>query len=190
MEQDIQQKLLLPIVELGSRRQNFLDAIREISNALTKDDWCIYLADEFSAQQETPKNEKNGREPKPTPRNIVEERNDESTAEVTHYQDIATMPLLSQMIVIGFTMISSNKRFEAILDLQNKLNACGLYQHVDWHVEQDGKDPVFLERWKAYLRQNASSFAGRYSDFTLALPLKQKNVVLPPPVELKRKKKK
>ena len=100
------------------------------------------------------------------------------------------MPLLSQMIVIGFTMISRNKRFEAILDLQNKLNACGLYQNVDWHVEQDSKDPVFLDRWKAYLRQYNSAFSGRYTDFTLALPLKQKNVILPPPVVQKRKKKK
>ncbi|MBR0459003.1 MAG: pilus assembly protein PilM [Victivallales bacterium] len=193
-----QQKLILPIVELGSRAKLFTRTIEEVSKALGKGDWCVYITDEFShvdygnIQKETERKPERPAGPasmfgglQPT-----EETTDPATG--SNNIDVATMPLLRTMIIGGFTPVPGNKRFESVLAIQNRLNACGLFQRVDWldeNTESSGREQQIMQPWSAYLRSQRFLF-GEHTDFKLKLPFQTTSVKPPPPEAVKKKKSK
>lgn len=127
------QKMLLPIVEYGWRPHRFVESMEKLCEAYPDGVWSVYLADEFSHRANAPAKEDKGKGvPVPsamtgsgamfgggTPTVV------DSKAAGPGYTNVNTMPLLTYMVLGGFTPVVGNKRFEAVLAIQKNLNEPG-----------------------------------------------------------------
>jgi len=126
------------------------------------------------------------------------------------FTNVSTMPLLTYMVLGGFTPIVENKRFEAVLAIQNNLNdpkAVGIsgtdgkapenyFTGVDWLDESSewtGRELEVIEPWAKFLQgfqvnTNPKRPAlDEYTQFFLKLPFAKKPITLPEPPPPKAK---
>ncbi|MBQ6474159.1 MAG: pilus assembly protein PilM [Victivallales bacterium] len=179
------QTMMLPIVEMGSRGQRFLQALEVVSAALEQGNWCVYMTDEFSHQdygvaREAPPSQKSV----PAPTSLFGEpySAQETAAATPAGIAVDSLPLLRTMFIGGFTPVPGNKRFEAVLGIQNRLNASGVFRNVDWldeNTEATGREQQVMQPWENYLRSQRFQF-GEHTVFKLKLPFASATVKLPP----------
>lgn len=194
------QKMILPIVEAGSRPQRFLQTLAELHQAMKTDDpeaqgWCIYIADEFSylaaagldkepAFKETPGNR---------PANLF--GNPAAAPAATpgppeeKIQPVHSIDLLQRMLAGGFSPVLPNRgKYDSTRGITERLNAGNLFAGVDWlsdwneaHAQQ-----VFAP-WQNYLRNlQSKNPAGNDVEFRMQLPFRVMPVRRPPPPVVSR----
>lgn len=207
------QKMLLPIVEYGWRPHRFIESMEKLCEAYPDGVWSIYLADEFSHRANAPLKEDKGKGASapsamagsgamfgggmPT---VV----DSKAAAGLGYTDVSTMPLLTYMVLGGFTPIVESKRFEAVLAIQKKLNEPGgtgdsegdkktsenYFAGVDWLDESSewtGRELEVIEPWAKFLQglqtktDSKRPAPDEYTQFFLKLPFVKQPISPPPP---------
>ena len=195
---EYQQRMLLPFVEMGGRSNVFLHTIESVQNAMEPGEWCFYFADEFSYRnnaneaKEEPQPEQR---PGPTDMFGTPALQPEPVEAVdTNRVNIQTMPLLSSMIIGGFTPVTNNKRYAGVVRLQSKLreNPAFIDDKVDTVVEEwKGRGLHASLGWNQFLKPQRASI-GEYTEYKLILPLAQKLVDIPKaaPKPSKKNKKK
>ncbi|MBQ7650396.1 MAG: hypothetical protein IJS15_05515, partial [Victivallales bacterium] len=209
---EYQQQLLLPFVELGGRAKTFMQALTVINSAKGKRDWCFYFADQFSynehnvptqkeetklAPKETPRGDMFGGAPLVSPKEQRPDPKDEQKVVLD------TMPLLTSMVMAGFTPVEDNRRYAGVLALQNNLRP----PKTKDEQEKRGYETIFNDQvdtmevawqgnginletgWNQYLRSQKAQL-GEFTEFKLILPLARKQVDIPPPKEQPKKAKK
>jgi len=200
------QKMLLPIVELGGRPHRFIESMEKVREAFPEGVWSVYLADEFSHRANASVAEDKGRGASPQAPTVAAgpaasgamfgggaPATAASKTEVNSpFTNVSTMPLLSYMVLGGFTPIIGNKRYEAVLTIQNNLNdpAKGFFRDVDWLDESSewtGRELAVIEPWAKFLEGFQVTANPRrrpveeYTQFFLKLPF-AKAPISPPPV--------
>lgn len=215
------QKMLLPIVEYGWRPHRFVESMEKLCEAFPDGVWSIYLADEFSHRANAPvKDDKGKGASAPSTGTgpgamfgagtaIVDSNKTEVESGAVN---VSTMPLLTYMVLGGFTPIVENKRFEAVLAVQKNLNEPrssdsgkgdkapeNYFAGVDWLDESSewtGRELEVIEPWARFLQgfqanPNAKRPAlDEYTQFFLKLPFVKKPISLPPPPSAPKKGKK
>ncbi len=185
-----QQKLLLPFVELGSRSKTFMQALTVINEAKGPNDWCFYFADQYSyaEQNEAKAEEPLLRESKPKMGDMFSvptTPQPEKKPDIKDEQKVVldTMPLLTSLVMAGFTPVVNNKRYAGVVQLQGKLRASKFFtEQVDTIVEEWQGNGINLETgWNQYLKNQKKQHGeiGDFTEFKLSLPLAQKQVVIP-----------
>ena len=217
------QKMLLPIVEYGGRPHRFVESMEKLSEAFPDGVWSVYLADEFSHRANAAvKDDKGKGGPSLGPPAAAAMAGsgamfggatpaaDGKANAGLGYTNVSTMPLLTYMVLGGFTPIVENKRFEAVLAIQNNLNdpkAVGTsgtdgkapenyFTGVDWLDESSewtGRELEVIEPWAKFLQgfqvnTNPKRPAlDEYTQFFLKLPFAKKPITLPEPPPPKAK---
>ncbi len=195
-----QQKLLLPFVELGSRSKTFMEALTVVNEAKGPRDWCFYFADQYSyAEQNAPKvEEETKKEARPAMGGDmfgmpVAPAESEKKADIKDEQKVVldTMPLLTSMVMAGFTPVVNSKRYAGVVQLQSKLRASKFFtEGVDtMEVDWQGNGVNLSTGWNQYLKSQRQQF-GEFTEFKLSLPLAKKQVDLPEQKEQPKKTKK
>ncbi|MFA6930317.1 MAG: pilus assembly protein PilM [Lentisphaeria bacterium] len=188
------QKMLIPLVESGSRPQRFMTTLLELQQAMAdtpgqKEGWCIYLADEFSYHVAT----KNSPE-KPTP-TIVEkksvnifsspEKNVDSIPTAGNQIPVFQIPLLKKMIVGGYCVVPPDKgKYEATKEILDKINAGQFFVGADWFSDWDETHSQEIFRpWQEFVQVRRAKQLQQlnYHDFRIQLPFKNKIIQKPPP---------
>jgi type IV pilus assembly protein PilM len=217
------QKMLLPIVEYGGRPHRFVESMEKLSEAFPDGVWSVYLADEFSHRANAAvKDDKGKGGPSLGPPAAAAMAGsgamfggatpaaDGKANAGPSFTNVSTMPLLTYMVLGGFTPIVENKRFEAVLAIQNNLNdpkAVGTsgtdgkapenyFTGVDWLDESSewtGRELEVIEPWAKFLQgfqvnTNPKRPAlDEYTQFFLKLPFAKKPITLPEPPPPKAK---
>jgi len=239
---EYQQRLLLPFVELGGRSKTFMKALTVINEAKGPKDWCFYFADQYSyadnnAIQRTEDTKRGGKSGKG---GVVIETTDsardgrralsntggvdmfstmllpqqEQKIDIKdeHKVVLDTMPLLTYLIMAGYTPVENNKRYAGVLRLQDNLRpssgkkekgntsteAANAPKKIDtiftdqvdtMEVDWQGNGINLETGWNLYLKSQKAQF-GEFTEFKLILPLAKKQVDIPPPKEPPKKPKK
>jgi hypothetical protein len=186
-----QQKLLLPFVELGGRSKTFMEALTVVNESKGPRDWCFYFADQYSyAEQNAPKAEEDTKkEARPVMGGdmfgMPVAPEPEKKPDIKDEQKVVldTMPLLSSLVMAGFTPVVNNKRYAGVVQLQGKLRASKFFtEQVDTIVEEWQGNGINLETgWNQYLKNQKKQHGeiGDFTEFKLFLPLAQKQVDIP-----------
>ena len=108
--------------------------------------------------------------------------------------NIQTMPLLTSMVVGGYTPVTNNKRYAGVVRLQGKLreNPVFVSDKVDTLVEEwQGRGLHASLGWNQFLKPQRATI-GEYTEYKLVLPLAEKLVDIPKtaPKPSKKNKKK
>ena len=202
-ELEHQQRLLSPLVELGSRSKVYMRALEELSSSLNKDDWCIYFSDQYShkdyAEQKAelkeapPKQRRRGNGSifdAPVPE-------EKSNPDLRSRINLADLPQLEYLVVGGYTLPGQDKtkdsdkykgRYGAVLKIQEKLmhkdgaesgsKGESMFTNVDWlneNKEWTGREAQVSMPWNAYLKNNKNYFP-EYTEFKLKLMLAKRSV--------------
>jgi type IV pilus assembly protein PilM len=217
------QVMLLPIVELGGRSHRYIESMEKICEVFPEGVWSVYLADEFSHRANAPVKDDKGKGGMPlatpaaaggsasmfgagTPAATATKAAGEPS-----FVQVASMPLLKYLVLGGFTPIIENKRYEAVLAIQNNLNChqktddaekdrealrnC-YFRGVDWLDESSewtGRELEVIEPWARFLQGFQAPAAPRrpvveeYTQFFLKLPFAKQPISLPPPAPAKGK---
>ncbi len=196
---EYQQKLLLPFVELGGRVNTFSKALTVINESKGPRDWCFYFADQYSyAEHNVPPQKEESKRTEKTPRGgdmfgSPFEPQPEKKVDLKDEQKVVldTMPLITYMVMAGYTPVENNKRYAGVVQLQNKLRSSGFFNdQVDtMEVDWQGNGINLETGWNQYLRSQKSQL-GEFTEFKLTLPLAKKQVDIPPPKEQPKKNKK
>ena len=184
-----QQKLLLPFVELGSRSKTFMEALTVVNESKGPRDWCFYFADQYSyAEQNAPKvDEEAKKETRPAMGGDmfgmpVVAPDPEKKPDIKDEQKVVldTMPLLTSMVMAGFTPVVNSKRYAGVVQLQSKLRASKFFtEGVDtMEVDWQGNGVNLSTGWNQYLKSQRQQF-GEFTEFKLSLPLANKQVDIP-----------
>lgn len=199
-----QQKLLIPLVELGSRSDRFLATLTELQSALssesgTPNGWCIYIADQFSYLHSiSSQSEKKETAVEPTIRRTnpldfsSQTKKSSETEELPeNYIPIHKIQLLEKMIVGGYTIVPPDKALvEPTKELQEKLNNGNVFNNVDWFNEWEEEHHLKIFRpWQEHTasinrnrgRRNVKTQQDRYYNFNIQLPFKDPVVKKPEP---------
>ena len=184
-EIEYQQRMLLPFVEMGGRSKLFLNTIRIVQEAMEPGEWCFYFADEFSYRNQEKDNKE---EPQPEVRTAPTDMFGTATVKSEPVEshdanrvNIQTMPLVSSMIVGGFTPVTNNKRYAGVVRLQSKLreNPVFIADKVDTIVEEwQGRGLHASLGWSQFLKPQRATI-GEYTEYKLILPYAQKLVDIP-----------
>ena len=202
-----QQKLLSPIVELGSRSKVYMRALEELSASLGKEDWCIYFSDQFShkdyAEQKAELKETPTRS-KPRSKGSLF---DDPTTKYSITPDknerilLDAIPQLEYLVVGGYTLPGQGRtqdgekyrgRYGAVLKIQEKLmhkdgkgehslKGESMFSNVDWlneNKEWTGREAQVSLPWNGYLKINRNYFQ-EYTEFKLKLLLARRSVNVP-----------
>jgi Tfp pilus assembly PilM family ATPase len=197
------QKLLIPIVESGTRSRTFLHACdvlyqaRSAAENTDADWWCYYLADEFSyydsdAVKRLEKEQTPAKTPADATRlpmnpfaNPFTEPQEEDPAD--DYIPVFEIKPLTMLFTAGFLPARNNRgRYEDIKLINEQLNKAGLFTGVDWFNEWAA--PKSYDNWSKYLANNQKHF-GNFHTFVFKLPLRDHPVTppqQPPPSGKKR----
>lgn len=205
------QRMLVPLVEYGTRGWRFLSTIDELQRAMVPQEssnagWCIYIADEFSyrrsagimanrnAPPPAPADNKSGgifRIPGKTPAETAP-----SSTPETELIPVFKMELLQQMVVGGFSPRQPGKaKYEVPKDILDSLNAGSLFTGADWFSDWDEEHALkVFKPWQDLFENQSAQSAqsprrGRPVrdddsgdvDFRLKLPFKSSVVRAPAP---------
>lgn len=205
------QRMLVPLVEYGTRGWRFLSTIDELQRAMVPQEssnagWCIYIADEFSYRRSAgiianrnalppaPADNKSGgvfRVPGKAPAETAP-----SSAPETDLIPVFKMELLQQMVVGGFSPRQPGKaKYEVPKDILDSLNAGSLFTGADWFSDWDEEHALkVFKPWQDLFEYQApqTSQAPRRGrpvrdddsgdvDFRLKLPFKSSVVRAPEP---------
>ncbi len=201
------QRMLVPLVEYGTRGWRFLATVDELQRAMVpkqsnRDGWCIYIADEFSYRKsagiigtKSGPTTASGTDSKGSggiirlqPRNVAAETSSSNAAEAEPIP-VFKMELLQQMIVGGFSPRQPDKaKYEVPKDILDSLNAGQLFQGADWFSDWDEAHALKVFKPWQNLFEEISPRRGRKArdedaadvDFRIKLPFKN-SVVRPPP---------
>lgn len=194
---EYQQRMLLPFVEMGGRSKLFLNTIEIVQKAMEPGEWCFYFADEFSYLNVKSENKE---EPQPESRPAQTDMFGTAALQTEPVEvvdknrvNIQTMPLLSSMIIGGYTPVTNNKRYAGVVRLQSKLRENPLFisDKVDTIVEEwQGRGLHASLGWNQFLKPQRAAI-GEYTEYKLILPLSRKLVDIPkaPPKPTKKSKK-
>ena len=186
------QKMLVPLVENGSRPQQFLDTLAELQQAMAStpgqdEGWCIYVADEFSYRNSAKilpeKSDPASTEKRPASLFSSPDKSPEPAVE--NNIQVMKIPLLEKMIVGGYSVVPPNKgKFEATKEILDKLNVGELFAGSDWFSDWDENHSLQIFRPWQQLAQSSKDKNARsmnYHDFRIQLQFKNLNVRKPPP---------
>ena len=206
-ELEHQQRLLAPIVELGSRSKVYMRALEEMSGALTREDWCIYFSDQFShkdyAEKKADSKEQASKSRRQGRASIFDASLEEEKTGADRNVRITldALPQLEYLVVGGYTLPGQDKtqdsdkykgRYGAVLKIQEKLmhkDSAGedsmkgpsMFTNVDWlneNKEWTGREAQVSMPWNAYLKNNKNYFP-EYTEFKLKLLLARRSVNMP-----------
>ncbi|MBQ9367734.1 MAG: pilus assembly protein PilM [Victivallales bacterium] len=182
---EYQQRMLLPFVEMGGRSKVFLKTIENVQNAMEPGEFCFYFADEFSYRDlQKEKQEEPQPEARPAPTDMFGTpalQPEPVEAVDKNRVNIQTMPLLTSMIIGGFTPVTNNKRYAGVVRLQGKLreNPAFIDDKVDTVVEEwQGRGLHASLGWNQFLKPQRATI-GEYTEYKLVLPLAEKLVDIP-----------
>lgn len=197
---EYQQQLLLPFVEIGGRAKTFMQALTVINQSKGERDWCFYFADQFSYEEHNvPEQKEDTKRPaRPTMGGdmfggspIAPQKEQKPDPRDEQKVVLDSMPLLTSMVMAGYTPVEGNKRYAGVVQLQSKLRSSGFFNdqvdtmEVAWH----GNGINLETGWNQYLK-NQKGQLGEFTEFKLILPLAKKQVDIPPPKEQPKKAKK
>ena len=202
-ELEHQQRLLSPLVELGSRSKVYMRALEELSSSLNKDDWCIYFSDQYShkdyAEQKVELKEAPSRQKRRGNAGIfdVPVQEEKTNPDQRSRINLDALPQLEYLVVGGYTLPGQDKtkdsdkykgRYGAVLKIQEKLmhkdsaeggsKAESMFTNVDWlneNKEWTGREAQVSMPWNAYLKNNKNYFP-EYTEFKLKLMLARRSV--------------
>ncbi|MBR4673325.1 MAG: pilus assembly protein PilM [Victivallales bacterium] len=182
---EYQQRMLLPFVEMGGRSKVLLNTIEIVQQAMEPGEWCFYFADEFSYLNVKSENKE---EPQPETRPAPTDMFGTAALQTEPVEvvdknrvNIQTMPLLSSMIIGGYTPVTNNKRYAGVVRLQSKLRENPLFisDKVDTIVEEwQGRGLHASLGWNQFLKPQRAAI-GEYTEYKLILPLSRKLVDIP-----------
>ena len=188
------QKMLIPLVESGSRPQQFLATLKELQLAMATtpgqdEGWCIYVADEFSYQNSAKivpeKAAAASTEKKPVNLFSTSEKTPEPAPTSDNTIQVHKIPQLEKMIVGGYSVVPPDKgKFEATKEILDKLNAGTFFAGADWFSDWDENHSLQIFRpWQEFVQSNKGNKKSQlnYHDFRIQLPFKTLNVRKPPP---------
>ncbi|NMA19619.1 MAG: pilus assembly protein PilM [Lentisphaerae bacterium] len=189
------QKMLIPLVESGSRSQQFLDTLKELQLAMATtpdqdEGWCIYVADEFSYQNSTkviPEKAPAATTTEKKPVNVfrASEKTPEPAPAAENTILVHKIPQLEKMIVGGYSVVPPDKgKYEATKEILDKLNAGTLFAGADWFSDWDETHSLqIFQPWQQFAQASKGNKKNQvnYHDFRIQLPFKTLNVKKPPP---------
>ena len=184
-EMEFYQKILIPITEAGLRSNVFLQTFQEFNRVQPEEDWCVYIADEFSHEANITEDNLKKKVKAPPKKNAIwgsaEIFQGDKAEENLNITPVLETELLTKMIVAGFTCPTGKGRYENILKIQNALNKGSVFSGVDWldmNTEASGKEEAIFRPWRAYLNKQQRLLRTDFTMFILKLPLKKRNVNL------------
>ncbi len=204
------QKMLIPLVEYGTRGWRFMSTLEELQRAMSpqqkqNDGWCIYVADEFSYRAATgitaaQKDPAQTAEKKPASpfRSVVKTpAATGTTAQEEKLIPVFQMEFLSKMIVGGFSPRQTDKgKYEVTKDILDSLNSGTLFAGADWFSDWDEAHVMkvfepwqdfFSDKTKPRNKQQRDSDPAEI-DFRTQLPFRNLVVRKPPPPEPVKKR--
>lgn len=178
-ELEYHQKCLLPIIEYGSRMERFSMTLKncgEILNpeAIPTPVYCVYLADEFTFQQDYPPEKekadtpstKQPREELPLFGNAPRDVPAVDKSSIA----IADFPILKTMYLGGLTL-SGDAKFSVIKEIQTKLHEQSFFSNVDEIYDSPRFEKTQLfPQWNSFLQTHADKWVEQYSLFLLEMP--------------------
>ncbi len=188
------QKMLIPLVESGSRPQQFLATLKELQQAMATtpgqdEGWCIYLADEFSYQNSAKivpeKAPAGATEKKPVNLFSTPNKTQEPAPTAGNTVLVHKIPQLEKMIVGGYSVVPPDKgKYEATKEVLDKLNSGTLFAGADWFSDWDETHSLQIFRpWQEFVQVSKGNKKNQlnYHDFRIQLPFKTLNIRKPPP---------
>ncbi len=178
-EIEFHQKCILPIIEYGTRLEHFSDTLKNCGKILRpevihKPVYCVYLADEFTFQQEySPEKEKSDAPVTKQPREELSLFG--TTARDAPPVDknsiaIVDFPVLKTMYLGGLTL-SGDEKFTVIKEIQTKLHEQSVFNNVDDIYDSiHFEDAQLFPQWNRFLETESDKWTELYSLFLLKIP--------------------
>lgn len=189
------QMMMIPLVEAGSRTQNFLNTLQELQQAMAispeqVDGWCIYVAD-YQSYMDSAKIVPEKKEAAATPTRrepglfSAAKTSTNEPEEENKFIPVLKIPQLEKMIAGGYSVVPPQKgKFEATKEILDKINASGFFAGADWFSEWDETHSLkIFKPWLDIVPQNNSKKKDQinYYDFRIQLPFAKQAVNKPPP---------
>ncbi len=185
------EKMLIPLVARANRAHRFLSTIEVLSQARDANDWFIYLADRNSYLGVRERKDNGSGAPASLPiasAPLPSFGGDLGVAalpsEFINRRNPQDVALLDSMIVAGYTPWHSSQLYKQIREIQQKLNASGLFKDVDVPPETERKaGEAIFNKWVELFRDRDDV---RFKSFILKLPFATHDIL---PVEKPKEKK-
>ncbi|MCQ2402928.1 MAG: hypothetical protein MJ202_04295 [Lentisphaeria bacterium] len=188
------QQMLIPIAEAGLRTRRFLQAMQTWQEAMPipkQNGWSIYLADEFSFNENNAPNARNaGATLRRDASRIggaasaltaASQGDDQQPAVMPRPTSVDAIPLLTRMYAGGI-LPATTVKYQTVKEFQSELNRSDTFVNVDDYTDFLSEDFIagYFAPWQNFLSTYRQVLKKDYTFYLLQLPFLDNPVQLPP----------